>query len=125
MAYVLEILYIPAIGLIKSSILLFYLRIFPQKNVRMVIHGVQAIVAAWTVSITIAFLFQCAPVHKAWEFTIPGHCVVIKRVWLGNAIPNILTDLAIIIIPLPLVWALQISRPQKYALCGIFLTGLL
>ena len=42
---------------------------------------------------------------------------------MGNAVPNIITDWALLILPIPYIWRLQQSRPQKIALCGVFLLG--
>ncbi len=36
---------------------------------------------------------------------------------------NIVTDFAIIILPMPVVRTLQLARKQKYALIGIFAVG--
>ena len=121
--YWFELIYIIAVGLIKFSILFFYRRIFPQRNVKILLWTVGAVVLCWQIALGFTFIFQCNPVHKAWAFYVPGTCLPILKLFLANAIPNIVTDFVIIAIPLPLILNLQISRSQKIALCGIFLTG--
>ena len=118
-----ELIYVLAIGLNKLSILFFYRRLFPQKSVLVILQLVGLTVLLWQVAIGIGFILQCNPVERAWDKTVPGHCINVVKLWLGNAIPNIVTDLVIIVIPLPLVWNLQMRRSQKIAVCGIFLTG--
>jgi hypothetical protein len=57
-----------------------------------------------------------------WDRTIPGgHCVDNTAFLLGNSIPNIATDIAILLLPLPFIWRLQQSKSRKIALSGIFL----
>ncbi len=50
-------------------------------------------------------------------------CIDISKLYLGNAIPNIITDVIIIIVPIPMIWDLKITRSQRIALCGVFLMG--
>jgi len=69
-------------------------------------------------------IFQCDPVRGFWDHTVPAKCKVnVYAFFIGNAVPNIITDWALLILPIPYVWRLQKSRVQKIALCGIFLLG--
>ena len=43
--------------------------------------------------------------------------------FIGKAIPNICTDLALLFLPIPYIWRLHQSRAQKVALCGVFGLG--
>ena len=120
-----EIIYVIAIGLIKYSVLLFYRRLFPSKSVMKILQVVASVVLAWQIAIIAGYTWECRPVQKAWDTTVPGTCIDLKKLWLGNAIPNILTDIVVIIIPLPLIWNLHLPRFQRLLLCGVFLTGAL
>ncbi len=69
-------------------------------------------------------IFQCNPVRGFWDHTVQASCKVdVYAFFIGNAVPNIITDWALLILPIPYVWRLQKSRVQKIALCGIFLLG--
>ncbi|MCJ1412463.1 hypothetical protein MMC19_006557 [Ptychographa xylographoides] len=118
-----ELIYVVGVPLIKFSILCFYRRIFPNRNIKIVSWIVVAIVVSWQIAIGLTFIFQCTPIEKAWNFTMPGTCINITTQFIANAIPNIFTDIVILLMPLPLVWKLQMRMTQKVALCGIFLTG--
>lgn len=120
-----EIVYIMAIGLTKYSILLFYRRLFPLKSVLRILQVVASVVLAWQIAIIAGYTWECRPIQKAWDTMVPGTCIDLKKLWLGNAIPNIITDIVIIIIPLPLIWKLHLPRFQRLLLCGVFLTGAL
>ena len=120
-----EMIYIMAIAFTKYSVLLFYRRLFPSKSVLRTLQVVALVVLAWQIVIIAGYIWECRPVQKAWDTMVPGTCIDLKKLWLGNAIPNSLTDIVIIIIPLPLIWKLHLPRSQRLLLCGVFLTGAL
>ena len=69
-------------------------------------------------------IFQCNPVSGFWNRTKPATCRVdTTDFFLGNAIPNVLTDVALMALPVPYIWRLNRSRSQKIALLGVFLLG--
>lgn len=69
-------------------------------------------------------VFQCMPIQGLWDYSVKAHCGVnINDFFIGNAVPNIITDWAMLILPLPYVWKIQRSTTQKVALCGAFAMG--
>lgn len=54
---------------------------------------------------------------------VPGYCANLKAIYLAMSIPNILTDVAILSLPLPHVWGLNADIRQKLYLVGMFLLG--
>lgn len=50
-------------------------------------------------------------------------CIDPLRYILGVAIPNVVTDVLILIFPIPLILRLVMARTQKIALLLIFLLG--
>ncbi|THC92855.1 hypothetical protein EYZ11_007668 [Aspergillus tanneri] len=47
---------------------------------------------------------------KLWYPDIPGRCIDQVTTWIANAASTILTDLAILVLPIPQVWKLQLRR---------------
>lgn len=43
--------------------------------------------------------------------------------FIGNAVPNIITDWALLILPLPYVWRIHRSAIQKIAIYSVFALG--
>ena len=77
---------------------------------------------------------QCFPIQAFWQAYDPVNpmkpgeffCGVdVHKFFLGNAIPNIITDILIIIVPLPYILRLHLRVSQKVALVGIFVVGIL
>jgi len=54
---------------------------------------------------------------------IEGKCIDLHATFLAISVPSILTDVAILALPLPQVWKLQTNTTQKVSLSFIFLLG--
>ncbi|GFF55517.1 hypothetical protein CNMCM6936_005640 [Aspergillus lentulus] len=121
-AYVL--IYVVAIPLIKLSIILFYRRIFGMNWVMWICAFLT--VGYWF-SCTIAFLVCCRPLSYYWtQYRDPGggKCIFnLYPFYIGNAAANVATDGIILMVPIPLVWKLQMRTAQKILVSGIFLLG--
>ena len=121
MLYWAGLIYAPAMALVKVSVLLFYLRIFPNRWLRCATYLIAGMILAWTIAMELVLAFQCTPVHRAWNQGAAGRCLDMSAVYLGSAIPNVLTDLFIIVLPLPLISRLQMTRAQRFGLYVSFL----
>lgn len=107
----------------KASILLLYLRIFTQKWIRIGCYLILSLVITYgLISVFYSSIFQCNPVSKAFQKSIPGHCIDVRKTWQANAGFNIASDLMILVLPMPAIHSLQMSRKPKLGL--IFLFGL-
>ncbi|KAH6662056.1 hypothetical protein B0J14DRAFT_611323 [Halenospora varia] len=118
-----ECIYVTTVALTKVSLLLMYCRIFPIDSMRIGCWILGTLSVCWCISIIMVSIFQCRPIAKAWNPTIPGHCINLKGSFIGNAVPNILTDVAILALPMPHVWGLQTTLIQKCQLSAVFLLG--
>ncbi|WQF75520.1 hypothetical protein CDEST_00534 [Colletotrichum destructivum] len=118
-----ECIYVTAVMFIKISLLLMYCRIFPSRNFKIAAMTLGGITIAWCIAIVFVCIFQCTPVAKAYMPWIDGTCIDLKASFIGNAIPNILTDVAILCLPIGQVWKLQVTLAQRLSLCFMFLLG--
>ena len=121
--YTGELVYVFAMAAVKFSILLFYHRLFPFKWFKIELWIIGAVVAAWTIAMEFALAFQCSPVRVAWTPGLDGHCVDLSRLYIGNAIPNIVTDIVIVLVPLPIILKLHVTRAQRLGLYAAFMLG--
>ncbi|KAL1615515.1 hypothetical protein SLS56_011784 [Neofusicoccum ribis] len=118
-----ECVYCTAVALVKLSLLLMYMRIFPTKGFKIGAYILGFMTIGWCIAINCVSIFQCHPIKKAWLPTIPGSCINLKASFIGNAVPNILTDVAILCMPIGQVWKLQVTPTQRASLCFMFLLG--
>lgn len=118
-----EIMYFVILCLVKYSILAFYRRIF-ARNVRIPVYILVGLVTAWGSAMILVTILQCDPVSGFWNRDEHTHCAVSDYAFfIGNAVPNIITDVAILSLPLPFIFRLHRTQAQKIALAGIFLLG--
>ncbi|KAL2059929.1 hypothetical protein VTL71DRAFT_10084 [Oculimacula yallundae] len=118
-----ECLYVTCICFTKLALLLMYLRIFPVRSIRIGAYVLGGLSIAWCISIIMVSIFQCTPIEKTWNDSLPGFCINLKGSFIGNAIPNILTDVAILALPMQQVWSLHTSTIQKLQISFVFLLG--
>lgn len=118
-----EILYSITLSATKISILLLYRSIFPGRRFAMATNIVAAFVIAWGVACILVSIFSCNPVHGFWDLTIPSKCINTRDFFIGNSVPNICMDVAILTLPIRNVWHLQLPFQQKLVISGLFLLG--
>ncbi|KAI9043065.1 uncharacterized protein KD926_004568 [Aspergillus affinis] len=120
-----QVMYKVVIGLTKVSFFCLYLRIFIQPVFRRLCYGGIAFILAWSLAYILVTIFQCKPIASFWDKTIKHpHCVDSKSQWLSYAVINILSDVAILALPLYPVSQLKLARAKKLALALIFGLGL-
>ena len=64
--------------------------------------------------------FACSPVHKFWTLAAEGKCLKISTIYLVHPIINTICDVLILLIPVPMVLKLHVSRRYKLGLGLIF-----
>lgn len=69
-------------------------------------------------------IFQCSPVQGFWDKSTNPTCSVnVYAFSIGNAVPNIVKDWALLVLPIPYILHLHQSRAEKLGLCGVLLLG--
>ncbi|KAK4903130.1 hypothetical protein LTR27_000058 [Elasticomyces elasticus] len=121
--YASIIVYNLALFFCKCSILLQYLRIFPQRHFRFAcfsLLGLIIVYANWTLW---SQVFFCKPIAAYWDLAGGGKCLDRGTVWFVNAGFNIVSDIAVAVLPLPMLRQLNIQRKPKIALMIVFALG--
>jgi hypothetical protein len=119
------ILYNPAIFFTKLSILLFYRRVFPSRNFHRILWAVGAFILAYSITSSMVNLLQCLPIEANWnpELAATAKCVHFGTELIAISTINAVTDLALLILPMPMLWGLHTSRNKKIQLMVIFALG--
>lgn len=107
----------------KTSILLFYLTLAKtQRLFKWLTIATLAVVNVGGLALTLVNVFQCRPVGAAFETPIPASatCEDIVTLYLSSAPLNIITDLAIFFLPMPILTAMRLPRKQKIILIITF-----
>lgn len=71
-------------------------------------------------------IFSCKPISASWDIAVAERatCLHRKYVHLGLSMPNIITDIALVILPVPYVLKLNAPMAQRVVLAGIFTLGI-
>ncbi|EAW10126.1 putative MFS monosaccharide transporter [Aspergillus clavatus NRRL 1] len=124
--YAFTVLYNPALMAVKTSILVFYLTLTKGEKVfRWANYITLFAVNAAGLALTLVNVFQCSPVSAAFSYPLPphAHCIDILTLYLSSSPVNIITDLAILFIPNPILTQMRLPRKQKIILVITFSFG--
>ncbi|KUJ10853.1 uncharacterized protein LY89DRAFT_739839 [Mollisia scopiformis] len=117
--------YFPAVLSVKVCILLTYLRIFQINRTAkwMICFGIAAMIIFYIVAF-FCTLFYCVPVQRAWDRTVPGHCISYSAWPYATGIFNFCSDFFILLIPLRPIFTLTMPFWRKVRILCIFSMGL-
>ncbi|KAI0546921.1 hypothetical protein F4679DRAFT_555780 [Xylaria curta] len=124
--YAIENLY--ALGCVfpKLSILASYLRIFTGKWYRRATWALVFIVISAALAAVVTSLAGCRPFSTRWtDFSADASkkCINYLTLWRATSVPNIVTDVVMLILPQPVVWKLHLPKQQKLAVSLVFFLG--
>ena len=96
-----QVLYPASLGIIKLSIILFFIRVLPpDHNWRKPLYGLAAWVATSEAAFTVALFLQCRPLSFYWDKTVEGGtCFDQPKFYYVDATLNMVTDLVILALP--------------------------
>ena len=99
----------------KSSILIFFLSLtHGRKAIHVANYLILLVVAVGGIGLTLHQIFHCHPVSAGFRFeTEIGHCVGIFPSFLASSPYNIITDMAILLIPIPQLTRMTLPFRQK------------
>ncbi|KAI8937382.1 hypothetical protein NX059_006586 [Plenodomus lindquistii] len=118
------LLYSPALAFAKLSILCFYLNLNPAPGFRTGVYFTMFVVIGSCIGIFISLLAACKPFAKNTDVTVKeGQCLNKVSLYIATGILNIITDIMIIILPIPMALRLQISKARKVMLILLFSVG--
>lgn len=70
------------------------------------------LIGIWTITALLVVAFQCK-LPAPWSITSSGKCIDLLAFWTYYGIFNILTDIALIALPVSIVIKLQMKASQK------------
>ncbi|KAI1469157.1 uncharacterized protein F4812DRAFT_470254 [Daldinia caldariorum] len=119
-----EVTYTISLGFIKFGILRLYGTIFPSKRFRIFLWIFAICLIAFDLACIMVSVFECIPVQYYWDMSIKGgHCLDYGLYTLLAGMLNIITDLIILLAPIPQVLHLHISKHKKMLLIFTFAMG--
>lgn len=127
--YIMEILYLAEMSIIKLSLSLFYLYIFPGTTIRRLLMGTAIFNVVFGIAFVTTGIFQCTPVSRYWlQYTDPaagGRCIDLNVFAWVHAALNIAVDVWMLAIPLSQIQRLELHWKKKIGVAIMFVIGTL
>jgi len=111
---------------VKLSILFFYRRIFRGKIFDIVSWMMIAATILWTVIFEFLYIFRCGTNFSAGWVSIKElqeYCNDENARQIGFSVTDVFADLVLLVLPMPIVWRLQMPIKRKLAVSGVLLLG--
>ncbi|KAM0354786.1 hypothetical protein ACHAPU_000607 [Fusarium lateritium] len=127
LTYVFSFLFASAVFTTKVSILLFYRRVFTRGGVtfRVAFWFGTVLVMSYPIIFAFTMGFSCRPLSHFWTRVegTEGTCIDVGQFFVILAIINLVTNVIVLLIPVPEVLKLQMSKEKKAAVFGIMALG--
>jgi hypothetical protein len=121
-------MYKTVLALNKVAVVCLYYRLFAVSSIgfRRACHATNGFIILSNLAFIVGTVFQCQPIPLFWDKSIKGgKCFNEEPWWISYSVIQILTDVALLALPLKQVLSLTMSKPEKIGLCFVFGTGLL
>ncbi|KAF0316938.1 hypothetical protein GQ607_015824 [Colletotrichum asianum] len=114
----------------KAAMCTFFLRLTEGlHNFQKRIYGGFALIVVTWLTVLFSIIFSCFPTHKNWQiYPDPGNTcqpAISKVNILVTVVLNVLTDLYLMSIPIPMLWFSKLPLRKKLGLIVLFSGGIL
>ncbi|GES63288.1 integral membrane protein [Aspergillus terreus] len=121
----LQFLWVLSLSCTKVSILLLYLRIFPVTAVVRIAWVTIGVIVAWAIATILVGCLICRPFAYNWDQTIPGgSCGNQVTSFTATGVINLVTDVVVLVTPMPLLYRLQMAMYKRVTLMTVFGLGI-
>jgi fucose permease len=125
--YAVSVMYQPSLMATKTSILVFYLSLSAgDRTFKWACIATLVVVNAGGFALTMGTIFQCRPVSAVFDLVLPAgaQCTDVLTIYLASVPLNLITDLALLLLPMPIITAMRLPMKQKIILVVTFSAGL-
>lgn len=123
---ILQTLWAIAVALIRSSIILLYIRIFPARSFRHTCYAILTLNGIFSLGAVLTVWLICVPIGCTWDFIRGCDACGSEGLFdLLNATISLLLDITVVLLPTPVLWGLQMPVKKKVIISGMFGLGIL
>ncbi|KAK5651200.1 hypothetical protein OQA88_12707 [Cercophora sp. LCS_1] len=109
---------------IKMSILCFYLRFSVERAFRFAVYFVMLVTVGYTIPNAILVLYACRPMRGYWDLTVQDkQCVNLDAAFHTANTLNMVTDFAILLLPIWMLRPMQVPLSKKIGVALILMAG--
>ncbi|GLA55316.1 hypothetical protein AnigIFM63604_001963 [Aspergillus niger] len=121
--YASQCAYLVIAATVKASLLIFIMRLFPTRFVHIAGKALLGIIAAFTLSGTLALVFQCRPVQAAYDKAIANSsCYPTETsyaILMMQGVIMFVLDVSILVLPIRPIWQLQMPIRRRILVLGL------
>ncbi|KAI1110047.1 hypothetical protein F5Y14DRAFT_384680 [Nemania sp. NC0429] len=118
--YTASIVWLLGIVFAKLSMLCLYIRIFTLRKFQWKAYAAIGLTVAYGITFLGIFIMRCSPISAFWN-PQPGYwCRGMYTNEFTSVSFSLVIDLAIILLPMPLLWGLQMNLTKRLALTAMF-----
>ncbi|KAI5860583.1 hypothetical protein GGS23DRAFT_229983 [Durotheca rogersii] len=122
----LQLLWAISLGLCRISILHLFSRIFLVQNFFIVARATYVLIITWTLAAVLSAFLICRPLSYNWDKSVEGGVCGNQVVsWVVTGALNMVSDLIILIVPMPYLLRLELALPKRLSLAATFGIGIL
>ncbi|CEI70756.1 unnamed protein product [Fusarium venenatum] len=129
LVFCFKVTYFIVLGLVKASILAFYLRIFPDHKFRITVWLTQFVNLSSAVLYVILLLLQKNPISLNWtggtNSQSNAHVLSDKLLYLTHGILSMTLDIWMVVLPLTQLYHLGLKLRKKIGVMSMFSCGIL
>ncbi|KAH8846063.1 hypothetical protein MCOR27_010397 [Pyricularia oryzae] len=108
----------------KLSVLLLFTTLFPTRRMRMAAYVMGGFIIVWCTGAVVATLLMCQPFEMNWNRSIPGgHCGDDPLFYTILGVINIIVEVAILLLPMPVIYKLNMPLHRRLVVVGMFSLG--
>lgn len=118
-----QLLWVSAVTLIRSSVILLYIRIFPARLFRLTCYTILIINTGFFIGVfLLKILTYFTDLINQVFYESCSLCDFFLSALLGPIL-NLLLDVTVVVLPMPILWGLQMAVSKKVTLSGMFGLG--
>ena len=111
--------------LIKLSVLVFFVVVISMPKVKYAVWVVIVLTSTIFIGVILQSTLLCQPFEYTWNKAIDGSCGNERAGYMSIAIVELCNELAIVILPMPVVWQLAMPVKRKIAVSIVMGLGLM
>ncbi|KAI6087259.1 hypothetical protein F4821DRAFT_259218 [Hypoxylon rubiginosum] len=122
----IQVLWAVTLGLCRISIIHLFTKIFVVQSFIVVARATYVLIILWALAAILSAFLLCQPFEFNWDKTIEGGVCGNPMVsWIVTGVLNMISDLIILIMPMPYLLGLELAWPKRLVLAATFGIGIL
>ena len=119
--FVFQLSWAATFPIVKIAVLIFYNRLFPRKPFRWIIYGTGAFLSLMLLCGLLGMVLQCRPTRSIWQPGVEHRCFNQLGFYIAIGSLNLVTDVFVVLMPIPILWSLHLPPTRKSGLVAVFL----